>query len=201
MPALFSALLYVAGVLHACPPLVVVVKDKDAKGHGAAVVVDPRGYAVTCLHCVGRRDKVIVVFQDKSGLPATVVASLPEHDLALLRIEDGGRWRYPFLSLADALPRVTDQVRVWGHPHQFPFTLSTGTVTALGRRLEMPDGDPLNGLIQVDAAMNPGCSGGALLNHRGQLLGVPVAIREGAQGIGFAVPASAVRKLLEKLPR
>lgn len=204
---LVAVAVHLAVLFDSCPPLVIVAKEivvengkMSFKGHGSGVVVDPRGYVVTCLHCVGRRDEVAAGFRLGLPLPATVVHRQPEDDLALLKIEDGGRWRYPFLRPSSDLPRVTDRVHVWGHPHEFPFTLSSGTVTAINRGLKMPDGDPLSGLIQVDAAINSGCSGGALLNAKGELLGIPVAIREGAQGIGFAVPARAVRRLMENLP-
>ena len=196
MTALLAAALHLAALLDACPPVVVTQRGTTV---GTAVVVDCRGFLVTCLHCVGRRERVAVEFSDGGVLTAAVVFRQPADDLALLRI-DGDRYRYVPLKLADGPPRVGQPVRVLGHPMGYRFSLTAGVVSALGREITLPDGDPLADLIQTDAAINPGNSGGPLLNDRGELLGIVVAIREGSQGIGFAIPAAAVRRLMKHVP-
>lgn len=199
MNALLAIALHLAALLESNPPLVLVVKDKDSSGIGAAVIVDARGFAVTCQHVVGRRSQVIVGFREGTFLPAAVVARQPENDLALLKLP--GPWRYVPVALADGPPRVRDPVLAWGHPKGYSWTMTSGTVTALGRTIKLPDGDPVAGVLQTDAAINGGNSGGLLMNARGELVGVPLAIHEGSAGIAFAVPVGTVRKFLaEHLP-
>ncbi len=93
---------------------------------------------------------------------------------------------------------VGEQVIAVGHPFGYLNTVSTGIVSALDREVTMPTGDVLQGLIQTDASINPGNSGGPLLNINGELIGVNVALREGAQGIAFAINADAVKLMLSR---
>ena len=198
MNVLLAAILYVCPLLDAQPPVVMVYRDPaKPQSFGAAVCVDPRGYYVTCQHVVGRRDAVVLRYRDDGGLPADVVARDLPNDLALLKVRSNV-YRYVPVRVSDGPARVKDVVTAVGHPHGYGWTVTVGRVTALGREVALPDGDPVKGLIQFDAAICPGNSGGALLNGRGELAGVPLAIREGSAGIAFAVPASAVRTFLSR---
>jgi serine protease Do len=93
---------------------------------------------------------------------------------------------------------VGETVIAVGHPYGYTNTVSTGIVSALGREITMPSGETLTNLIQTDASINPGNSGGPLLNINGELVGINVAIREGARGIAFALPAEEVQRSLAK---
>lgn len=192
---LLPVALFVACLLETYSP-VVVVYSKKGEPHGAAVVVDSRGYLVTCIHVLEGRRQVPVQFRDGTSGVATVVGQRISDELAILKVDGPVGRRYMHLKTAKTAPRVREPVVAVGHPRGWLFTETTGTVTAVGRTVPWPAGGELRGLLQTDAAVNAGNSGGALLNASGELLGVPVAIREGAQGIAFAVPASAVRKLL-----
>lgn len=198
MHALLKAVLYLSALLENNPPVVAVLKD--GAPHGAAVIVDARGYLVSCGHVIGRRQRVAILFRDGGKLTAAVVAQRTQDDLVLLKIDSE---MYKFLPAVLAGPAtVREPVTVLGHPHGYLFTYTTGIVSAVNRTIPMPDGEPVHGLIQTDAAMNGGNSGGALFDVRGRLLGIPLALREGARGLAFAVPASAVKRLMaDHLPK
>ncbi len=116
-------------------------------------------------------------------------------DLAVVRVNAGKA--LPALNLAstDDL-EVGETVIALGHPYGYTDTVSTGIVSALGREITMPSGDTITGLIQTDASINPGNSGGALINIDGELIGINVALREGARGIAFALNANTVKTVL-----
>ena len=93
---------------------------------------------------------------------------------------------------------VGETVIAIGHPFGYTNTVSTGIISALGREITMPEGEVLGNLIQTNASINPGNSGGPLLNINGELIGINVALREGAQGIAFALNADTVQQVLSK---
>jgi serine protease Do len=168
---------------------------KDAVGTG--IIVDERGYIVTNRHVIGRSQSVYVRLVDKSKLTGNVVVVDPEHDLAILRVRAGKN--LPTLPLAPAGDlMVGEQVIAVGHPFGYVNTVSTGIVSALDREVTLPTGAILKGLIQTDASINPGNSGGPLLNINGELIGINVALRDGAQGIAFAINADMVKRVLSR---
>src|SRR5205814_1119156 len=93
---------------------------------------------------------------------------------------------------------VGETVIAIGHPYGYQNTVTTGIVSALGREITMPNGETLTNLIQTSASINPGNSGGPLLNINGQLIGINVALRDGAQGIAFALNAETVKEVLRQ---
>ena len=168
---------------------------KDAVGTG--IVVDERGYILTNRHVVGGARGVRVRLADGADLTAQVLVVEPKYDLAILRVHaDKSLVTLPLAPASDLM--VGEQVIAVGHPFGYLNTVSTGIVSALDREITMPTGDVLGGLIQTDASINPGNSGGPLLNINGELIGINVALREGAQGIAFAINADAVKLMLSR---
>jgi S1-C subfamily serine protease len=159
-------------------------------GLGSGVVVDARGAVLTALHVVDGATAVEVEFADGTRSPARVANSRPEQDVAVLVAE-----RLPEVVVPAVLagsPPVGDAVFAVGNPLGLRRSLTAGVVSAVDREIGTPRG-PLRGLIQFDAAVNPGNSGGPLLNRAGQVVGIVTALANPAAqdffvGVGFAVP-------------
>jgi serine protease Do len=164
---------------------------------GTGVIVDERGYVVTNRHVIASADRVTVHLNDGSELAATILVEDARHDLAVLRVTTAKKLQaLPFGTSSDLM--VGETVIAIGHPFGYTNTVSTGIVSALEREVTMPTGDVLRDLIQTSAAINPGNSGGPLLNINGELIGINVAIRDGAQNIAFALSADQVKQALSK---
>jgi serine protease Do len=162
---------------------------------GTGVVIDERGYIVTNRHVVGSRPVVTVRLSDGKELAGKVLLASPNHDLALVHVNAGIKLKALTLAPVTDL-MVGETVIAIGHPYGYSNTVSVGIISALNRTITMPTGEVLTGLIQTDASINPGNSGGPLLNINGELIGINNAIRDGAQGIAFAINAGTVRDLL-----
>ena len=164
---------------------------------GTGVIVDERGYVVTNRHVIASADRVVLHLPDGTELAASVFAEDARHDLAVLRLPPGRKFRaLAFAPSSDLM--VGETVVAIGHPFGYTNTVSTGIVSAVGREVTMPNGEVLRDLIQVTASINPGNSGGPLLNVNGELIGINVALREGAQGIAFALSSDSVKAALSK---
>jgi Do/DeqQ family serine protease len=175
-------------------------RERYASSLGSGVVVSPDGYIVTNNHVLGegRIDKVTVSFADRRELQAAIIGVDPWTDLALLKVE---ATNLPVIPWGDSTRlRVAEWVMAIGNPYQLSQSVSLGIVSALGR-----SGMGITAyedFIQTDAAINPGNSGGALVNTRGELVGINTAIftqSGGYQGIGFAVPSNLVRRIVDEL--
>jgi S1-C subfamily serine protease len=175
---------------------------------GSGFVYDADGYIVTNYHVVDGADRVTVVFADGLSQPAEIVGTDPDSDLAVIKVSslpDGTH----ALSLADSDGlRVGESVVAIGNPFGLAGTMTTGIVSALGRTLPSQSiatsGGRFNipNVIQTDAAINPGNSGGPLLNLQGEVIGVNTAIESNVSqfsGVGFAVPASNVARVIPVL--
>jgi serine protease Do len=185
-------------VKQVLPSVVTIVVKSARETYATGVHIDARGYILTCNHVLGTARYVVVRLTGGKECEGTVIWRDPAVDLAVIRV---GRQLQP-LKLAAADPIVGDAVIAVGHPFGFTNTVSTGIVSALGREIEMPSGRMLGELIQTTAAINPGNSGGPLLNIKGELIGINVAVRDGAQGIAFAVGATSVKDAVAKaLPK
>jgi len=166
-------------------------------GAGSGVVVTPDGYVLTNEHVVQSVQDARVAFVDGRSVSAVVVGRDPSTDLAVLRAQ-AGALPYARLSTARSL-RVGQLVVAVGNPLGFESTVSAGVVSALGRSLRSRHGRLIEGVVQHTAALNPGNSGGPLVDSRGRVVGVNTAIIAMAQGIGFAVPAATAQWVLTEI--
>lgn len=158
----------------------------------AGVIVGP-DLIVTATHVIATADRVSVRFVDGQEMEATVVGNFPAKELAFLRVK--AKSLTP-LVLAERAPAVGETMIAIGNPFAYRWTATTGIVSATGREIGMPSGVTLQGLIQTSATLNPGNSGGPLLNLEGECVGINVAIRDGGQSLGFTVPVADVRAAL-----
>jgi serine protease Do len=172
------------------------------RGGGSGVAITPDGFLLTNAHVVGsRRDpRVLASFTDGRELRAELVGSDPLTDLALLRADDA----LVAAELGDAAGlRVGQLVVAIGNPHGFAGSVTAGVVSALGRSLPVGDGSVrrvIDDVIQTDAALNPGNSGGALVDGRGKVVGINTAVA--GVGLGLAVPVNATtRRVVSELMR
>ena len=168
---------------------------------GSGVIVSSDGYIVTNNHVISRADEVEVSLNDQRVLPAKIVGVDPNTDLALLKVDESG---LPFLVYGDAEAlRVGEWVLAVGNPYNLTSTVTAGIVSAKARNLGIISSElGIESFIQTDAAVNPGNSGGALVNTQGELIGINTAIysRTGDfSGSSFAIPVTIVQKVIADL--
>src|SRR5215216_3219318 len=161
-----------------------VAHVRSGRGAGSAVVISSDGFLLTSAHVVERARSVRIALVDGRDLPARIVGADPLSDLAVLRA-DAGDLAAATLGDADRL-RVGQLVVAIGNPYGFTWTVTAGVVSALGRSLPTRPGRVVENVIQTDAALNPGNSGGALADGRGCVVGINTAVA--GVGLGLAVP-------------
>lgn len=181
-------------------------QQRPQVGTGSGVIIAGEGYIVTNAHVIKGADKVFVTLHDKRSYTAKVIGSDPATDIALLKIDEQN---LPYLLYGNS-----DQVKVgeWvlavGNPFNLTSTVTAGIVSAKARNINILEGDPAQGLfpvesfIQTDAAVNPGNSGGALVNTQGLLVGINSAIASNTgsyTGYSFAIPVNLARKVVNDL--
>lgn len=174
---------------------------REQQGSGTGFVWDTAGTIVTNHHVVADTTEVMVTVAGHNYM-ADVMRSSPSHDLAILKLRGSGAGLKPIALGTSNDLRVGQTAIAIGNPFGFDQTMTTGIVSALNRTLKSKDGSLMRGLIQVDAAINPGSSGGPLLDSAGRLIGVTTAIYSpsGANaGLGFAVPADVVNLIVPRL--
>jgi serine peptidase DegS len=167
---------------------------------GSGVIVSDDGYVLTNNHVIANADDIQLLLYDGRVANARVVGSDDETDLAVLKVDAGN---LPAIRMTDAesRPRVGDVVLAIGNPFGIGQTVTMGIVSAIGRQLNLSS---LENLIQTDAAINFGNSGGALVNAHGELVGINTSLigqAVGAEGIGFAIPVQSARDVLEQIIR
>ncbi len=180
---------------------IVTIKTVKANGTkdvvGTGIIVDERGLIITNKHVAGSGKNLLVCLPCGAEYAGDLLMAEPKFDLAVIRIKAGKTLSALVLRTSQDL-MVGEDVIAIGHPYGYVNTVSRGIVSAIGREITLPSGDILTGLIQTDASINPGNSGGPLLNINGELIGINVALREGAHGIAFAINAATVEKVLSK---
>ncbi len=169
-------------------------------GMGTGIIIDPRGYIVTNHHVVEDVNIIRVRLSDGTSQNALVLARSHEADLALLKIDV--KRPLPVMPLGTAQDlMVGETVVAIGNPYGYEHTVSVGVVSATKRDVSLNKELSYKSLIQTDASINPGNSGGPLLNINGELVGVNVAIRAGAQNIGFAIPVDQMIRVVSDMLR
>jgi S1-C subfamily serine protease len=176
-----------------------VAHVRSGRGGGSGFVIAPDGYVLTNAHVVDGAKDVEVGFAEGATYRAPVVGTDAATDLALVRVL-GPSLPAAELGDSDAL-RVGQLVIAIGDPVGLQSTVTTGVVSALGRSLRAKDGRIIENVIQTDAALNPGNSGGPLVDTHGKVVGVNTAIIAQAQGIAFAIPAATARLVATALIR
>ena len=175
-------------------------------GTGSGFFIDDKGHILTNNHVItgggqGVGKKLTVTLADKSTYTASVLGLDPLNDLALIKIEPRGKFSYLKMGDSDAI-QVGQKVLAIGNPFGLDGTLTTGVISSMGRTIQDERGRELEGLLQTDASINQGNSGGPLLDSQGNVIGVNTAILAGPQGIGttgigFAMPINKAKTMLD----
>ena len=167
-------------------------------GMGSGVIVDSRGYILTNQHVVDKVQTIDVHLSDGTNYLARVIQLDKETDLALIKVEAGRPLAaVPIGTSGDLM--IGETVITIGNAFGYENTVSVGIISALKRNVTLSDDQVYRNLIQTDACINPGNSGGPLINIEGELVGINVATRSGAQGIGFALPIDEVKRVATEM--
>lgn len=172
--------------------------SRQVNGMGTGVIIDPRGYIITNYHVVEGVAQIQVTLSDRRTVVGKLVANDIKTDLAIIKIDaDEPLAVIPIGTSSDLMPGET--VIAIGNAYGYEHTITRGIISALHRPVEVSDRQNYVDLIQTDAPINPGNSGGPLLNIDGDMIGMNVAVRVGAQGIAFAVPVDQVLTIASQL--
>ncbi len=171
---------------------------KQVNGMGTGVIIDPRGYILTNYHVVQGVKQIQVTTSEREKTTAQLIAHDPESDLALLKIDSPRLLpTIPIGTSSDLM--LAETVAAVGNAYGYEHTVTVGIISQLGRTVQVNDDQIYKNLIQTDAPINPGNSGGPLLNLDGQMIGINVAVRIGAQGIAFAIPVNDAMEIASQL--
>lgn len=171
---------------------------RQVNGMGTGVVIDERGYVITNYHVVEGVSRIQVTLADQRQLSARLIAHDPRTDLAIIRLDVDET--FPVIKIGTSSDLMTGEpVVAVGNAFGYEHTVTRGIISALHRPVQVSDEQSYEDLIQTDASINPGNSGGPLLNIDGEMIGINVAVRVGAQGIGFAIPIDQALEVAARL--
>jgi S1-C subfamily serine protease len=169
----------------------------QGEGAGSGMILAPDGFILTNHHVIEGTDAIEVGFTDGSTAPARVVGSDAATDLALVKVDTHG---LPIVTLGNSESLRVGQLAIAiGNPLGFQSTVSTGVISALGRTIRSQNGRLIENIIQTDVPLNPGNSGGPLVDSRGKVIGVNSAIIYAAQGISFSIPVNTAQWVASEL--
>jgi len=192
----------VVGVVEKVSPSVVHVRVRGSRtgqlGSGSGTIIAPDGIVLTNNHVIDGVTAIELALNDGRRIPARILGRDPDTDIAVLRAETGDR--LPAAMIGNSKKVRQGQVAVAiGNPLGFESTVTAGIVSAVGRSLQAQNGRRIDDVIQTDAALNPGNSGGPLVNARGEVIGVNTAVIVGAQGICFSVASNTAQHVLTQI--
>ncbi|MCH5375668.1 MAG: trypsin-like peptidase domain-containing protein, partial [Planctomycetes bacterium] len=171
---------------------------RQVNGMGTGIIIDGRGYILTNYHVIENVELIHVTLADRSEYVGQLVSNDPVSDLAIIRIETGSPLSVIDTGTSgDLMPG--ESVIAVGNAFGYEHTVTCGIISALHREVQVSAAQKYRDLIQTDASINPGNSGGPLLNIDGQMIGINVAVRVGAQGIGFAIPVDEALDIAAQL--
>lgn len=191
----------VVDVVETVGPAVISLRVRGQRGDGAGsgVIVAPDGFALTNHHVVAGSAKLVAVLVDGREIGAQVVGTDPATDIAVVRLLEG---ELAVAALGESSRLRVGQIAIaLGNPLGFANSVSAGVISALGRSMRSPDGRLIDGVVQTDTSLNPGNSGGPLVDTRGHVIGINTAMIRGAQGLSFAVPVDTARFVLTEILR
>ncbi len=193
----------VVGVVERISPSVVHVQVRGRSrgmGSGSGTILSPDGLVLTNNHVVDGASGIELALTDARNIPARVLGRDPDTDIAVLRAETTDL--LPAARLGDSKKVKPGQIAIAiGNPFGFESTVTAGIVSAVGRSLRAQNGHLIGDVIQTDAALNPGNSGGPLVNSRAEVIGVNTAVIMGAQGICFSVASNTAQQVLTQILR
>jgi serine protease Do len=171
---------------------------QEVNGMGTGVIIDPRGYIITNLHVVEDVSRIEVTLSDGSTAIAKLINYDPDTDLAMIKIPTSKDLPTIQFGTSSDLMRGETVIAI-GNPFGYQNTVTQGIISALHRDIPVNVTQEYKNLIQTNADINPGNSGGPLLNLEGDVIGINVAVRVGAQGIGFAIPIDSALEVMADL--
>ncbi len=184
------------------PDLWFLGSEPADEGSGSGWVLDKKGHIVTNYHVIAGSDFISVTFSEGNPVPARVIGADPQNDVAVIKVEVSGENLFPVVMGNSNTLRVGQKIIAIGNPFGLERTMTVGIISSLGRSLRSKTGRLIKNIIQIDAALNQGNSGGPLLDSQGAVVGMNTAIASLTgenTGVGFSVPINTIRRVVPQL--